>query len=93
MLCRDQLHQQAEQEVNDSIIIRPNGDLRLGCMAPFTCGNIREEDFSVLWQKYGGHAWRSPKVRAYVNAVEDNPTLMTEYKRLGIINGYENVRI
>ena len=93
MRCNDQLKQQADQEVNDSVIIRPNGDIRLGCMAPFTCGNVRDLGFSNLWYSKGAQAWRSPKVAAYVEAAVDNPALLEQQKRLGILNGYENVPI
>lgn len=90
MFCRDQLHHQGEQEFSDSVIVRPNGDLRIGCMAPFSCGNVRDGGFAEVWQRQGALAWHSPKVRKYVESVTDNPSLMAAHKRLGANNGYEN---
>ena len=93
MLCQDQLRQCSDQEVNDSIIIRPNGDLRLGCMAPFTCGNVMDRGLRALWETGGAYAWKSPKVTGYVKRVHDNASMMAEYRTLGILNGYENEKI
>jgi MoaA/NifB/PqqE/SkfB family radical SAM enzyme len=93
MLCQDQLQQCSDQEVNDSIIIRPNGDLRLGCMAPFTCGNVMDKGLRYVWETGGAYAWKSPKVTEYVNRVHDNASMMAEYKNLGVLHGYENEQI
>jgi len=93
MLCQDQLRQCSDQEVNDSIIIRPNGDLRLGCMAPFTCGNVMDKGLRSLWETDGAYAWKSPKVTGYVNRVHDNASMMAEYEKIGVLHGYENEKI
>lgn len=93
MLCQDQLRQCSDQEVNDSIIIRPNGDFRLGCMAPFTCGNVMESGLRALWETSGAYAWKSPKVLEYVHRVHDNASMMAEYKNLNVLHGYENEKI
>jgi MoaA/NifB/PqqE/SkfB family radical SAM enzyme len=93
MLCQDQLRQQVGQDLSEAVIIRPNGDMRLGCMAPFTFGNVLEEDFTRLWQSRGARAWHSRKVKEFVASVRDNESLMQEYARLGVVNGFENVTI
>lgn len=93
MVCEDQLRQQAAPEVNDSIIIRPDGEMRLGCMAPFSVGNARSQGLAAAWCDGGEHAWKSPKVQDYVHNVKDNPTLMAEHVRIGALNGYENASI
>jgi len=93
MLCQDQLRQCSDQEVNDSIIIRPNGDLRLGCMAPFTCGNVMDTGLRALWETGGAYAWKSSKVVEYVSRVHDNESMRAEYQKLGILHGYENETI
>lgn len=90
--CGDQLRQQAERAVSDSVIVRPNGDLRLGCMAPFTCGSARD-GFAKVWAARGALAWADAEVRAFVDAVTDNPGLMAAHRRLGIARGHENVAI
>jgi MoaA/NifB/PqqE/SkfB family radical SAM enzyme len=93
MTCQDQLRQQAAMEVNDSIIIRPDGELRLGCMAPFSAGNVREQGLAKAWERLGAYAWKTDRVRQYVESVRDNPSLMAEQRRLGIRYGYENVNL
>ena len=50
-------------------IIRPDGELRLDCLAPFTFGNLREESVGVLWQRVGRRAWQHPNVQEYVKAI------------------------
>jgi len=92
MPCQDQLHQQAAMKVNDSIIIRPDGELRLGCMAPFSVGNARELGLAEAWRN-AAFAWKLQTVQQYVNSIRDNPTLMEQHKQLGILNGYENVHL
>lgn len=62
MSCNEQLRQQAAPEINDSIIVRPDGELRLGCMAPFTVGNVRAGGLAKVWREAGARAWKSPKV-------------------------------
>lgn len=93
MACEDQLRQQAAPEVNDSVIIRPDGELRLGCMAPFSAGNARNHGLANAWRDAGAGAWKSPKVLQYVENVLDNPSLMAEHQRLGALNGYENASL
>ena len=33
-----------------SIIIRPNGDVKIDCVLPFVIGNVKEESLSKIWQ-------------------------------------------
>ena len=56
-------------EVNSGGIIRPNGDFRLDCMAPFTIGNVLEKSVKEIWQEKGADAWNSPKVQEYINSI------------------------
>jgi MoaA/NifB/PqqE/SkfB family radical SAM enzyme len=93
MACHDQLNQQAAMEVNDSIIIRPDGELRLGCMAPFSAGNAKKQGLAKAWSDAGAFAWKSHKVQEYICSVKDNRTLMEQQQQLGIFNGYENVQL
>ena len=60
-------------EVNAGGIIRPNGDFRLDCMAPFTIGNVLEKSVKELWLEKGVGAWQSQKVRDFIDSInEDN---------------------
>jgi MoaA/NifB/PqqE/SkfB family radical SAM enzyme len=51
---------------NSGAIIRPNGDIRLDCMAPFVLGNIFEDDFEKQWKEKAGTCWENEKVQDYI---------------------------
>jgi len=57
---------------NSGGIIRPNGDFRLDCMAPFTIGNVLEQPLDYIWKEKGEHAWNNPKVMEYVKSIDVN---------------------
>lgn len=59
-------------EVNGGGIIRPNGDFRLDCMAPFIIGNVLETPLKKMWQAKGINAWQSPKVQEYIQSIQDS---------------------
>ncbi|MDR0525553.1 MAG: radical SAM protein [Spirochaetaceae bacterium] len=50
-------------------IIRPNGDIRLDCIAPFVMGNVAENSFYEQWQK-GRNSWQDAKVKDYIESVD-----------------------
>jgi len=55
-----------------SAIIRPNGDVRLDCIAPFTIGNVHKEKFSDIWKNKSEGIWEDEKIVAYINDFNDN---------------------
>ena len=55
---------------NSGGIIRPNGDFRLDCMAPFTIGNVLEESIRLIWDKKGNEAWHNPKVVDFIKSID-----------------------
>lgn len=55
---------------NSGGIIRPNGDFRLDCMAPFTIGNVLDEPIGVIWEKKGKDAWHHAKVLEYIQSID-----------------------
>lgn len=57
---------------NSGGIIRPNGDFRLDCMAPFTIGNVLEEPIHLIWDKKGKDAWHNPKVIDFINSIDSD---------------------
>ncbi len=65
---------------NSGAIIRPNGDIRLDCTAPFVIGNVLEDDFCEIWNKKAHDAWKNPKVISYVNHFEDFADVNYEHK-------------
>lgn len=58
-------------EVNSGGIIRPNGDFRLDCMAPFVIGNVLEKSVKDIWKEKGTVAWNAQPVKDYINAIND----------------------
>jgi MoaA/NifB/PqqE/SkfB family radical SAM enzyme len=50
-------------------IIRPNGDIRLDCIAPFVMGNVANAQFYEQWQK-GKNNWQNKKVKDYIESVD-----------------------
>jgi MoaA/NifB/PqqE/SkfB family radical SAM enzyme len=50
-------------------IIRPNGDIRLDCIAPFVMGNVANASFYEQWQK-GKHCWQDERVKTYIESVD-----------------------
>jgi MoaA/NifB/PqqE/SkfB family radical SAM enzyme len=88
---RSQLDLLSSVDVTESIVIRPDGELRLNCMAPFSVGNVRD-GFQKAWSK-ALNAWQQPELCNYVNSVTDNHSLKDVYCELGIIEGQENVQI
>lgn len=65
----------------NGLIVRPNGDLRLDCMAPFVIGNILQDDFVALWREKGIGAWQRDEVRRYIDSFDDSDvsSMMTNY--------------
>ena len=58
-------------EVNAGGIIRPNGDFRLDCMAPFTIGNVLKKSVKEIWLEKGIDAWHSDAVKNFVSAIDE----------------------
>jgi MoaA/NifB/PqqE/SkfB family radical SAM enzyme len=50
-------------------IIRPNGDIRLDCTAPFVIGNVANASFYEQWQKSRG-CWQDKRVKEYIESVD-----------------------
>ncbi len=61
---------QYEQNIDTpcgGLIIRPNGDVRMDCMMPFSIGNILKDDFKNLWNTKAIGCWSNNKVKEYIN--------------------------
>lgn len=59
-------------EVNAGGIIRPNGDFRIDCMAPFTIGNVLEKSVKEIWQEKGIDVWNSDAVKNFVASIDED---------------------
>ena len=56
---------------NNGCIIRPNGDVRLDCMAPFVIGNVLKEPFRNIWRNKGINAWKNEKVLRFIESIDE----------------------
>lgn len=65
---------------NSGAIIRPNGDIRLDCMAPFTIGNIIESDFCNIWENKAHDSWQHPEVTKYIEGYQGEANI-NSYKK------------
>jgi len=54
----------------EGCIIRPNGDVRLDCVAPFIVGNIRKENFHKIWQKIQPTPWTHNNVVKFIESID-----------------------
>ena len=59
-------------EVNGGGIIRPNGDFRIDCMAPFTIGNVLKKSVKEIWLEKGIDAWNSDAVKNFVASIDED---------------------
>lgn len=53
-------------------VIRPNGDIRLDCMAPFVIGNVLDSDFEEVWRSKSENCWHMPDVERYIASYEED---------------------
>lgn len=63
---------QYEQQVGipcTGLIIRPDGNIRLDCMAPFVLGNVLKDDFVEIWNTKVADVWERPEIREYYNSL------------------------
>lgn len=66
---------------NTSLIIRPNGDMRLDCMTPFVIGNVLKDDFASVWKEKGISCWSNPQIIKYASSFndDDSNSMITNY--------------
>lgn len=55
---------------NMGCIIRPNGDVRMDCMAPFVIGNVLQQSFADIWKEKGANCWNDPAVLDYIASID-----------------------
>jgi MoaA/NifB/PqqE/SkfB family radical SAM enzyme len=70
---------------NMGCIVRPNGDVRMDCMAPFTIGNVLEKPFKEIWMEKGRTCWQDPRVDSYISNIDDfshkNPDFLNHVQK------------
>jgi len=56
---------------NIGLIVRPNGDMRLDCMAPFIIGNVLKDDFKKIWDEKGKVCWENPEINKLIDSIDE----------------------
>ncbi|MEW6376653.1 MAG: radical SAM protein [Thermodesulfobacteriota bacterium] len=64
-----------------SILVLPNGKVKLIGPLPFVCGDLRKHNLSEIWQRYQ-KAWCKSEVITFVGKVINNPSLLAESNKL-----------
>jgi len=60
-----------------SLLILPNGKVKIIGPLPFICGDLRKQSLSDIWQEYK-KAWKNPEVIAFTKKVINDPKLLKE---------------
>ncbi len=71
-------------EPNGVMLIRPNGDVKFDCVAPFKIGNVLNEDIQDIWDKVGRNVWSNPRMIEYVNSIKSSRDLLTVKPRINV---------
>jgi AdoMet-dependent heme synthase len=84
-------HQLIEGHITPSValVLRPNGDVRLGCLAPFSYGNVRDRSLAAIWRDGAHCGYRHPDVLAFTRDVLQHGELEA-VRRLGLTLAHEN---
>jgi len=64
-----------------SILVIPNGKVKLIGPLPFICGDLRKHSLSEVWQRYQ-KAWKNTDVITFGKKVINDPTLLEESNKL-----------
>ncbi len=60
-----------------SILVVPNGLVKLIGPLPFVCGDFRKQNLNQVWENYK-KAWNEPQVREFAQKVINDHTLLSE---------------
>jgi len=60
-----------------SLLVIPNGKVKIIGPLPFICGDLRKHRFSEVWEMYK-NAWKNPQVIDFTNKVINDPILLKE---------------
>lgn len=62
---------------NQSLLIRPNGDVKVNCILPFKIGNVLDDNIIDLWREKGKNMYKFPAVAAYCREIKNDVDLIT----------------
>ena len=65
------------QQPAASLLIVPNGKVKLISALPFICGDLKKHSLREVWQNYK-KAWRQPAVVEFADKVIADPKLLAE---------------
>ncbi len=60
-----------------SLLVLPNGKVKLIGPMPFLCGDLRDSTLDEIWQRYK-KGWQDPRVIAHGRRVVNDPSLVSE---------------
>lgn len=60
-----------------SLLVIPNGKVKLIGPLPFICGDLKKESLADIWEKYK-ESWVNPKVREFAKKLIADPRLLAE---------------
>jgi MoaA/NifB/PqqE/SkfB family radical SAM enzyme len=60
-----------------SLLVIPNGKVKLIGPMPFLCGDLRKHTLAEIWERYK-KAWKDPKVVAFAKKVVADPTMVAK---------------
>lgn len=76
-----------------AVVVRPNGDVKIGCVAPFVVGNLRRQSLKDIWDAKASLAYRLPEVEQYIRDIKTSSDEALVYNRLGIPKGEDSLVI
>ncbi|MHA1360541.1 MAG: radical SAM/SPASM domain-containing protein [Candidatus Helarchaeota archaeon] len=56
-------------EPNGVLLIRPNGDIKIDCIAPAVIGNVNDSSIAEIWQKKGKNIWQKPELQNFLHHI------------------------
>lgn len=67
-----------------AVVIRPNGDIKIGCSAPFVVGNLRHNSLEEIWTRKASCGFQIPEVVQYIESIKAPQDEAEAYKKLNI---------
>ncbi len=61
--------ERASVGIIEGVVIRPNGDVRLDCIAPFVIGNVKSHKLKSIWTNTPPDVWQRTEVIKYIESV------------------------
>lgn len=71
-------------EPNGVLLVRPNGDVKFDCVAPFKLGNVNEESLYDIWNRIGRDVMSHPRFREYVLSIKGPKDMLNVRPRINV---------